>query len=182
MANRKKTKYPGIFYREADRIGGKGIEKVYYVVYKKNGKVHEEKAGRQHADDMTPARAAHIRAELIEGKRKSRKEIRVQKEALKKAEANKWTVGKLWKEYKKNNPKLKGWHTYESTYNLHIKPNFANKEPKDILPLDIRRIKNKLLKKRSPQTVFHVIEQLRRIINFGVDNKLYKGIDFIISA
>jgi len=46
--------------------------------------------------------------------------------------------------------------------------------------LDIQRVKNKLLKKRSPQTVQHVLELLRRIINFGVNNKLCQGIDFKI--
>jgi hypothetical protein len=73
---RHKTNYPGVFYREAERIGGKGMERVYYIVFKKAGKVHEEKVGRQFADDMTPARAARIRAERIEGRRQSRKEIR----------------------------------------------------------------------------------------------------------
>ena len=180
MSKRIKTKYPGVFYRNAKRIGGKGTEKVYYVVFKKSGKVHEEKAGRQFADDMTPARAAHIRAERIEGKRMSRKEIREQEEALKKTEANKWTIDRLWQEYKKNKPNLKGMHTYESAYKLHIKPYFAKKEPKDILPLDIHRVKNKLLRKRSPQTVQHVLEQLRRIINFGVNNRLCQGINFKI--
>ena len=180
MSRRNKTKYPGVFYREAKRIGGKGTEKVFYVVFKKNGKVFEEKVGRQFADDMTPSRAVHIRAERIEGKRMSRKEIREQKEALKKAEANKWTIDRLWQEYKKNKPNLKGMRTYKSAYNLHILPYFAKKEPKDILPLDIQRVKNKLLEKRSPQTVQHVLEQLRRIINFGVNNRLCQGIDFKI--
>jgi hypothetical protein len=73
---RYKTTYPGVFYREADRIGGKGLERVYYIVFKKGGKVHEEKVGCQFADDMTPARAARIWAERIEGKRQPRKEIR----------------------------------------------------------------------------------------------------------
>ena len=57
----------------AERIGGKGIEKVYYIVFKQGGKVYEEKVGRQFKDDMTPARAALIRAERIEGRRQSRK-------------------------------------------------------------------------------------------------------------
>jgi integrase len=70
--------------------------------------------------------------------------------------------------------------TYKSAYKLHIKPHFSNKEPKDILSLDIHRVKNKLLKKRSPQTVQHVLEQLRRIINFGVNNQLCEGIKFKI--
>lgn len=177
---RHKTTYPGVFYREADRIGAKGKEKVYYIVFKKGGKVIEEKAGRQFVDDMTPAKAASIRGERIEGKRLSRKDIRGKAKAQKEAEANKWTVARLWNEYKINNPNLKGYSTYESAYKLYISPNFGTKEPKDILPLDIKRIENKLLKIRSPQTVQHVLEQLRRIINFGVNNRLCKGIDFKI--
>ena len=100
---RHKTSYPGVFYREADRLGGPGKERVYYIVFKKNGKVLEEKAGRQYADDMTPARASRIRAERIEGKRQSRKEIR---EA---AAEIKWTVDRLWQEYLHDKPATKGW-------------------------------------------------------------------------
>ena len=180
MSKRIKTTYPGVFYRESKRIGSKGTEKVFYIVFKKGGKVYEEKAGRQFVDDMTPARAAHIRAERIENKRLSRKEIRKREQALKDAEAQKWTVGWLWNEYKISHPNLKGYRTYESAYKLHISPNFGTKEPKNILPLDIKRIENKLLKVRSPQTVQHVLELLRRIINFGVNSRLCKGLDFKI--
>ena len=79
---RFKTDYPGVFFREADRIGGKGKEKVFYIVFKKNNKTCEEKAGRQFQDDMTAARAARIRAAIIEGNRKSRTEMRTQEKAI----------------------------------------------------------------------------------------------------
>ena len=68
QAKRCKTRYPGVFYRETERIGMKGTEKVFYIVFKKEGKVFEEKVGRQFADNMTEAKAAGIRAERIEGK------------------------------------------------------------------------------------------------------------------
>jgi hypothetical protein len=29
MGRRIETNYPGVFYREADRVGGQGIEKVF---------------------------------------------------------------------------------------------------------------------------------------------------------
>ncbi len=38
---RFKTDYPGIFYREADRIGGKGKEKVFYLVFKKEEQLRQ---------------------------------------------------------------------------------------------------------------------------------------------
>lgn len=31
MSNRIKTKYPGVYYREAKRIAGKVSEKVFYI-------------------------------------------------------------------------------------------------------------------------------------------------------
>ncbi len=176
MAGRIKTKYPGVFYRDAKRIGGKGIEKVYYVVFKKNGKSIEAKAGRQYADDMTPARAAGIRADLIEGRRLTRKEERVADEA--KSEV--WTIDNLWKEYRASRKKNKALSIDTGRYEKYLKPSFAKKEPKDILPLDIERLKRKLLKKKSPQTVKHVLNLLTWIINFGVKKGLCTGLPFKI--
>jgi integrase len=175
---RYKTKYPGVFYREGLRIGGRGSEKIYYIVFKKDGTVIEEKAGRQYADDMTPAKAAGIRAERIEGKRLSRKEIREKEKAQK--NNKKWTIDRLYAEYKKQNPQLKGWHTYESQYEKWLKPAFEKKEPTDILQLDVDRLRLKMLKKKSPQTVKHVLALLRRLINFGVRKQLCKGLGFEI--
>lgn len=180
MSKRHKTYYPGVFYRIAKRIGGKGTEKVYYIVFKIDGKVFEEKAGRQYKDDMTPARAATIRGERIEGKRLSRKEIREREGALKRAEDAKWTIGRLWATYKENKPNLKGIVTDENRYVNYLKPHFGDKEPKDILPLDVDRIRLKLLKTKSPGTVKNVLELLRRIINFGVKKNLCLGLNFTI--
>jgi len=177
---RHKTDYPGVFFRKAKRIGRKGTEKVYYVVYKKNGKVHEEKAGRQHADDMTPAKAVGIRADLVEGKRLSRKKKREQEKAQKAAETSKWNIDRLWKAYKKNKPNLKGIVTDENRYTNYIKPNFGNKEPKDMIPLDVDRLRLKLLKTKASGTVKNVLELLRRITNFGVKKNLCQGLNFII--
>jgi hypothetical protein len=167
---RIKTKYPGVYYIMGKAVGTGKPERIYYIRYRKDGKEIDEKAGRQFQDDMTPARAAQARTDRIQGKQPANRERREAEKAQKEAEESRWTVDRLWEEYQKNNPNLKGMHTYKSAYNLHIKPHFADKEPKDILPLDIQRVKNKLLKKRSPQTVQHVLEQLRRIINFGVKN------------
>lgn len=42
---RHKTTYPGVFYREAERIGGKGLEKVFYILFTQDKKLCEEKVG-----------------------------------------------------------------------------------------------------------------------------------------
>jgi len=181
MAKRRKTNYVGVYYREVKRIGGSGAEKVYYIVFKKDGKTYEEKAGRQYVDAMTPARAAGIRAERIEGKRLSRKEIREKEKAQREAEQNRWTIDKLWEEYKRTGSNLKSVNREENSYKNHIKPYFGNKEPENILPLDIDRLRIKLLRaKKAPKTIAVTLELLQRAINFGVKKRLTKGLDFTI--
>lgn len=172
---REKTTYPGVFYRESKRIGGPGTEKIYYVVYKKNGKVYEEKAGRQHADDMTPARAAGIRSELIEGKRLPRKEIREKDQKLQKEK--KWTFERLWENYKSNRPDNKSLDIDDRRYKKYIKPLFSGKQPSELIPLDVERLKRNLGKK-SPQTIKHVLNLLIRIANYGTKNDLSAGLYF----
>jgi integrase len=177
---RHKTTYPGVFYREAERLGGPGKERVYYIVFKKDGKVLEEKVGRQYKDDMTPARAAKIRGERIEGKRLSRKEIREQREAAKQAEAARWTVARLWQEYSAQKYDSKGLKVDRGRYEKYLKPALGNKEPRNIAHLDIDRLRIGLAKTRKPQTVKHVLALLNRIINFGAKKGLCPGLSFKI--
>ena len=165
---RHKTTYPGVFYREVVRIGGKGLERVYYIVFKQDGKVFEEKAGRQFKDNMTPARAARIRGERIEGRRQSRKEIR---EA---AAENKWTVDRLWNKYNA------GWRTDRGRFEDHLKSALGGKEPQQISQIDVHRLRVNLSKTLKPQTVKHVLILLQRILNYGVKNGLSAGLGFKI--
>jgi len=180
MSKRVKTKYPGVFYREVNRIGMPGKERVYYVVFKKDGKVLEEKAGRQYADAMTPAKAARVRAERIDGKRPSRKEVREQERAQKAEEAARWTIERLWNEYKADKSASKNLEIDHNRYAAHIKPAFGEKELKDVVPLDIDRLRIRLLKTKSPQSVKHVLALLRRISGFAEKKRLCPGLSFRI--
>lgn len=180
MSKRIKTNYPGVYYRETARIGKKGKEKVYYIVFKKQSKVHEEKVGRQYVDDMTPARAAGIRAERIEGKRLSRKEIKQQEEISKEQETNRWTIHRLWTEYKTGKNPSKSLATDENRFQNYIKPILGEREPSDIAPLEIHRLRITLLKKRKPQTVKHILTLLKRIIHFGIRKGLCDPLPFTI--
>ncbi len=169
-SKRKSTKYPGVFYREADRIGGHGVEKVYYAIYRRDGKLIETKIGRQYVDDMTPARAAAIRSELIEGKRVSRKEVR---ESTKREGSQViWTIGALWEEYKCRNPDLKGVVTDNNRFNVHLAP-MAKLQPEEITSNVVDNIRLTLIQRgRKPGTVKNVLELLRRIISFGLKKGL----------
>ena len=174
MSKRFNTNYVGVYYRDVKRIGKSGTEKVYYIVFKKDGKAIEEKVGRQYADGMTPAKASYIRGERIEGRARSRKEVREQ------SKSKEWTVANLWIEYKRRNPGIKGMSQDENRFRKHVKPKFGRKEPKKITPLEIDNYKNKLLIDYQPTTVANILGLLRRIVSFGEKKHLCKGLGFTI--
>jgi integrase len=179
---RIKTEYPGVFYRDAVRIGGKGVERIYYVVFKKDGKVCEEKVGRQYADDMTPAKVARVRADRIEGRRESRKEKREAEKAAKIEKAGKWTLSSLWEEYQTNKADSKAIKTDRGRFEKHIKPSLGDKEPYEIIRPDIDRLRVNLSKNLKPQTVKHVLGLLKRIIRFGAKRQLCRELPFPIDS
>ncbi|WP_462269919.1 tyrosine-type recombinase/integrase [Desulfobacter sp.] len=179
MAAKKrfKTKYAGVFYLEGTSAQGKP-EKIYYIRYRRDGKMIEEKAGRQYQDDMTPARASGIRAQKIDGEKETNQEKRDAELAKKAAEAGKYTIDRLWQKYslqrKKNLNYTKDNHRYEQ----HIKKGFGDKEPDEIIALDVEKHKRELLKKYAPQTVKHVLSLLKRIANYGFELGLSKNLQF----
>ena len=179
VQKRIKTKYPGVYYIVGISADGKP-ERIYYIRYRKNGNMIDEKAGRQYQDDMTPSRASGMRARRIEGKELTNKEKRALERAQKDVEVNRWTIDKLWSAYKENRPNLKSIVTDENRFNNYIKPRFGKKEPRELIQLEIDRLRINLLKKKAPQTVKHVLELLRRITNFGFRKGLSERLTFSI--
>jgi integrase len=180
MSKRFKTNKTGVYYRISKRVGGSGDEKVFYVTFKKNGKVTEAKAGRQYADGMTPARAAIYRSALIEGREQTPQERREADKAAKQAEQDKWTVARLWESYKENKTNYKGLVTDQNRFDLYLSEPFGKKEPADLLPLDVDRLRINMLKKKSPATVRNTLELLRRVVNYGVNKRLCEPLRFKI--
>ena len=174
---RFKTTYPGVSFIEGIGADGKP-ERIFMIRYRKAGKQVEEKAGRARQDDMTPAKAARIRALRVTGDM-SNSERREKEERIKKETEARPTISKLWSTYKEVKT-IKGLRTDENRFQIHLKMVFGDKEPKDILPLDVDRLRISLLKNRTPQTVAHVLELLRRIINFGAEKGLCEPIKFKI--
>ncbi len=169
---RIKTKYPGVYYIV------KGNEKVFYIYYRSNGRQIEEKAGRQFADDMTAAKAAGIRADRSKGKEPSNSARREKIKAAKLAEAGKMTLERLWGEYEANKADSKAINTDRGRFQKYLLPDFGNKEPHNIIRLDVDRLRVKLLKTLKPQTVKHVLGLLKRIVHFGVARQLCQNLNF----
>jgi len=180
MAKREKTDKPGVFFRMAERVGKPGVEKVFYVVFKKDGKLIEAKAGRQFQDNMTPAKAALFRAALIEGRETTPQEKREADKAAKQAEHDRWTIIRLWGYYKENKPGLKGVVTDQNRFDLYLSKPFGEKEPAEILAFDVDRLRINTLKKKTPATVRNILELLRRIVNYGVSKRLCNPLPFSI--
>jgi len=176
---RFKTNYPGVYYVEGTAIGTGKPEKIYYIRYRKSGKPLEEKAGRQFQDDMTPSRAASLRTRRIEGESSNRGR-REATEAEKKAQTNKWTIDRLWNLYKETLTNHKTRISDKGRYEKYLKEPFENKEPKELILLDVDRLRLKLLKTLSPQSVKHVLTLLARIVNYGVKRNLCEPLPFHI--
>ena len=62
---RSKTYYPGVYYLVGPAKHKRGKEKTYYIRYRRQGKLVEERVGRQIADGMTPSQAALIRLQRM---------------------------------------------------------------------------------------------------------------------
>jgi integrase len=191
---RHATKYPGVFYRIVERTGGAGKERMYYIRFKKAGALFEEKIGRQYVDSLSPAKVARVRADRIEGRRKSRKELR--EEAA--AKDKRWTVDRLASAYFESleaNPakSRKAINVDRDRYENFIKSKLGSKEPKELQPLDIERLLRELQKTQctlpskdapkrilSPATIRTTLAVLLRIVNYGAYNNLCTPLPFKI--
>jgi integrase len=176
---RHKTDYKGVYFiRGTHRVTGKP-ENIYYIVYRKNGRLIDEKIGRA-SEDMTPARASRQRALRIAGKESTNAERRAAEQAAKEAEAGRWTISKLWDLYCDSHPGNKGLKNEKCKFDRHLRKTIGNKEPCDLSPLDIDRLRINLEKKGKKTTAARVLELLRRTINYGVNKALIPAFPFKI--
>ena len=176
---RFKTDYPGVVYTLSPGADGKP-EKAYFIIYRKDGRQIEEKAGRQRRDDMTPARASALRALRMDNKAPTNQEKRNAARAAKEAEANRWTVARLWAAYKEQKIGFKSLRQDEYRFNKHL-AKFADVEPCQIAPLDVDRVRISMHRAGlKPQTIKNVLALLKRIVLFGVKRGLCPGISFQI--
>ena len=190
---RIKTKYPGVYYIEAPGADGR-TEAVYYIRFRRNGKLIEEKAGRARQDDMTASRANNLRAKKIEGA-PSRQEIRDEQ----KVEGGRMTVEKVWTVYREQKSTNRSAKDDRSQYQNYIGPAFGSKQFSEIVPLDVDRFAKRFLSSedrrqatiseearpggggKSPASLRNALEILRRLSNFAVRMQLCEGLKFKIT-
>lgn len=177
---RFKTDYPGVYYILGKSVSTGKPEKIFYIDYRKNGKRVQEKAGRQYQDNMTPAKANQIRANKIQGRELPNAERRAAQEAAEKAENDRWTIDRLWDLYCENNADNKSLKNEKLKYEKAIRNRIGKKEPGELVPLDIDRIRIKWIKVGKKTMGARVLELLRRTVNYGVNRGLVAPINFKI--
>ena len=118
---------------------------------------------------------------MIEGRELPPQVKREAEKEAKAAEQGRWTIDRLWTEYRTSRRSGKALSTDTSRYEKYIEPVFGKKEPAEILALDIERLKRRLLKNRSPQTAKHVLNLLTWIVNFGVKKGLCPSLPFHVA-
>jgi integrase len=189
---RFKTEYPGVTYIMGTHVVTGKPERVYYVRYRKDGVMVEEKAGRQFQNNMTPAKANNIRASRIDGKEQTNEERREAEVAKKAEEEGKWTFSRLWEAYKaqhpheeygpdkKKRPASRALRCDDGRYARHLKAILGEKTPDQLVTLDIDRIRVKMLKTYKAQSVKHVLGIIKRMVRFGVKKGLIEQPKFHI--
>lgn len=179
---RVKTDYPGVYYINGKAIATGKPERIYYIRYRKDGKEVDEKAGRQHQDNMTPAKAARVRTNRIEGRELPNNAKRTAEKAAKEAKGDRWTINRLWDLYCENKADNKSLGNEKLKYKKYIKPGLGKKEPSDLIALDVDRLRLKFQRKGKKTMAARVLELLRRTINYGVKRGLVLQIGFKIEV
>lgn len=175
---RHQTEKIGVFFvlgkpraRSWDDVPTGKPDKIFYIMYRLDGKKIEEKVGRE-SERMTAAKAAKIREQRVNGVSLPNAERRRIRRAQEAAIAGRWTIARLWEAYKANKPGLKGIVTDENRYKNYLQE-FAGRTPEEIGTHDVDALRLRLAKAgKKAGTVKHVLELLRRIINFGVKKGL----------
>jgi integrase len=179
VQERNKTGYKGVYFIwGTHRVTGKP-EKIYYIAYRKDGKLISEKAGRQ-SEDMSPARASKLRALRIAGKELTNAEKRTVEKAAKMAETGRWTIAKLWDLYCTTFSENKGLKNEQCKFDLYLRNGLGTKEPNELTPLDVDRLRIGLQNQGKRTTAGRGLELLRRTLNFGLKRGLTTTVPFKI--
>ena len=169
------TSEKGVFFRtEAGRKNGIKPDRQFVIVYKLGGKKYRGVIGWESEGHRVSAahdkirefrrnhRNGHGPVSLAEERELAERQRREQELA----ESARPTFAFLWREYSKTLSKSLG---SDKANFKHYLATIADKTPDELVSLDIERIRRNLLKKkRSQQTVKHVLTLINRLVNFGL--------------
>lgn len=176
IQQRQSTRFPGVYWVQL-----RNDNRAFFIRYRlvEGRRQVEERAGTS-ATGMTAAKAAMIRAERLTGKSTPNSDRRKNEKATQ--EASKWTLNQLWETYveiRSSEPSkpYKGLRHDRNRFNAYFGP-IAELRPEQLDSLTYERWRRKIAQGRSPTTVWHCGELLRRIVRFGTDRSLCQALPF----
>ncbi|MDT8448424.1 MAG: site-specific integrase [bacterium] len=182
MAQRIKTKYPGVLYRPCKAQGG-FQDDTFYIVYILDGKKHEEAVGRRKRDQMTATMANGIRAKRLLGEELPNRTTRnkpAQPEAIlfEEEKSPDWTLRALWNSYLEHQGEYSSRRDDTYMFNRYLS-RFGDKRPDELVYLDTRRLKMEMENGgSSPASIKYMLSMLRRIVRFGKKAHQIPGLTF----
>ncbi|MDO9582649.1 MAG: site-specific integrase [Desulfomicrobium sp.] len=166
---RNKTKYPGVYFTEGKSTTGKPMRR-YSVVFKRNGKVHEEAAkvlvdgGPETRPAETPQEASTWRSRRIADVTDTKGEVRPL-----------LTVGQIWENWREGKRGTRGLPTTECRYNVHVGPLMGARIAEELCNFNILTFRRDLEKRGlSPATVKVCMTLLSQLLRWGGEQDLIK--------
>jgi integrase len=193
MAEKRfKTSYPGVRYKEhPTHKHGVGKDRYFSIRYKVNGKIKEEGLGWASegwsAEDASLERARLRRNQktgegpqsLAEKREIERRQKEAEEREKAKQEREAITFGSFFENHYSPTAKLTkkagSVNAEEIYFKNWIKPVIGDKPFKDIMPLQIEKIKQNLLKAkkpRSPRTIEYIFAIVRQVWNMAARDGL----------
>lgn len=177
QTKREKTKYPGVTFRLKEKLDGSGMERVYYIRYRRGGRgsrLIEEPVGTE-SEGMTAAKANLIRASRAAGKERSNTERRRDAERERLAAGGQLTVIRLWELYAEAKRDNVTTDRMDKRLMKHLVP-LHDRSIESLTTSDIDALSRRLAatpsqrregKTLAPATVRHVLGLLKRMLRFA---------------
>lgn len=172
MADRTASKrYPGVYYRESTVKRHKGKpDRIYWITYRSaRGKQLWDRVGAA-SEGVTEEYASRKRIEQINQINHGEQPNDRRKRAA--------VLSEVFEAYLEG-LRLDGKHTApeQCRYDKHLAPAFGSLALEEITDDALAKHKAALLGYLSPGSVKHVFALLRRVVNFGVRKKLWRGVN-----
>jgi site-specific recombinase XerD len=170
MSKRVKSRYTGVFYREI--ITNNKPDKVFYIVFKENGRSREVKVGKL-SEGIQANYANQIRPSMINSIRlgEDLPTLLVKKQPTKVTIFDQITT----KYFNARELHNRTNHQARSKYNSQLRPLIGSKDIQKISKNDILNIQKELAETRAPKTVNQYIQFIRAVYNYAIEEEIFGG-------
>lgn len=172
MNKRIKTKFTGVFYRETITNGKP--DKVYYVLFKENGKTRETKVGK--LSEGIRANYAHsIRNSIINSIRLGEDLPTV---LMKNEDVSVVTFDEIANKYFDSRElHNRTNHQAKSKYQSQLQHFIGDKDICKITKNDILNIQREFTKTKAPKTVNQYVQFIRAVYNHAIEEEIFDGLN-----